>query len=100
MLTSRNDRSTNEVGPEANYYGGLHVKKHNNCYYWAIEDYCGFSWEKIPKELYKQLLIFKENQDSRHRKMHKYLKEKRRKESEIRAKKTPRTTGKWTKKDT
>lgn len=45
----------NRIGRVHNYYGGLHVKKEDNQFFWAIENWDGFHWEEIPKHLYDYL---------------------------------------------
>jgi hypothetical protein len=47
-----------DIGGIGNYYGGLSIKEEGGCFYWAIENYDGHEWEKIPKLLYDELLAF------------------------------------------
>ncbi len=44
---------TNRLG---NYYGGLSVKKEDGKFFWAIENYDGYDWVEIPRELYETLI--------------------------------------------
>ena len=46
------------IGGVSNYYGGLSVAKVEDSYFWAIENYDGFSPEEITKELYDALITF------------------------------------------
>lgn len=52
------DKNSKPVGNIGNYYGGLLYSKHNNRYYWGIEDWDGMSYEEIPKYLYDALNRF------------------------------------------
>jgi hypothetical protein len=45
-----------EMKDVGNYYGGLNVKEESGEYFWAIENYDGIDFEKIPKSLYDELL--------------------------------------------
>ena len=52
------------IGRIGNYYGGLHVKKVGDKYFWIIENYdTDFEditeWDEIPKKLYKELIKYK-----------------------------------------
>jgi hypothetical protein len=47
-----------EIGNIGNYYGGLHIKKVNDKFYWSIENYDGHDWEEIPESLYNELIKF------------------------------------------
>ena len=51
------------IGKIQNYYGGLVIKEENGEYYWAIENYNGYEWEKIPKHLYDTLIKYEINED-------------------------------------
>ena len=55
-LWQSNQTAIGEVG---NYYGGLSVVENNGAYFWAIENYDGWTPEEITKELYDALLTFK-----------------------------------------
>jgi len=39
-----------------NYYGGLAVKSEDDKSFWAIENYDGYDWVEIPRELYDSLI--------------------------------------------
>lgn len=47
-----------QIGTIDNYYGGLHVKREKNLFYWAIENYNGYRWEEIPEYLFQALFRF------------------------------------------
>jgi hypothetical protein len=47
-----------EIGEVGNYYGGLSVMENDGAYFWAIENYDGWTPEEITKELYDALLTF------------------------------------------
>lgn len=47
-----------DVGDIGNYYGGLSVVESDGSYFWAIENYDGWSPEEITKELYDSLIKF------------------------------------------
>jgi hypothetical protein len=57
MKTEDLERGT-QIGEIENYYGGLHIKKENDKFWWAIENYTGFNWEEIPEYLYNALMRF------------------------------------------
>ena len=50
-----------DIGEIGNYYGCLQVKEEGGEYFWAIENWDGHYWEKIPKALYDELLRFEES---------------------------------------
>jgi hypothetical protein len=41
-----------------NYYGTLTLKKESGKYYWAIQDWDGYTWQEIPTYLYEALSEF------------------------------------------
>lgn len=45
-----------EIGNVGNYYGGLHVKKDGDVYFWSVEDWDGHSWHPISKRLFETLI--------------------------------------------
>jgi len=47
------------VGDIGNYYGGLWISHDDNNFYWSIENYSGYHWQRIPKTLYAKLKSFK-----------------------------------------
>ena len=51
------------IGNIGNYYGGLHIAKDDDKFYWLIENYdTDFSdrseFEEIPESLYNELIKF------------------------------------------
>ena len=46
-----------KIGTINSYYGFLYVKKEDG-YFWGIENWDGIYWERIPKELYDNLVSF------------------------------------------
>lgn len=52
------NKETMRIGEIGNYYGGLHVKKEEDKYYWGIEDWDGTHWKEITKKLYDSLVKF------------------------------------------
>lgn len=56
-------KTQTEIGPIGNYYGGLHLMKQDNKYYWVIENYDTDmddveEWHEIPKYLYDALIQY------------------------------------------
>lgn len=62
MIEQEDLKEATKIGKINNYYGGLYVAELNGKYYWSIENYSGFIWEKISEKLYKALL--KHNKDT------------------------------------
>ena len=52
-------KSSIRIGEIGNYYGGLHVSKYEDKFYWCIENHSGFHWEEIPKGLFEVLSKYK-----------------------------------------
>lgn len=52
-------KNAKPIGNIGNYLGGLSVSFNDGRYYWAIENYDGFSPQEISRELYDALLTFK-----------------------------------------
>ena len=49
------------IGNIGNYYGDLSVKKEDGKFYWSIEDWNGYSWEEITKDLFDSLNNFNDD---------------------------------------
>ena len=55
-----------QIGFIGNYYGGLHIKKHEGKFYWIIQNWdTDFDnigeYQEIPESLYTSLLNFEKN---------------------------------------
>lgn len=54
-MSDSNNNTIKQIGKIGSYYGGLYVKEDESKFYWAIENYDGWDWEEISKELYELL---------------------------------------------
>jgi hypothetical protein len=58
------DGNQTEIGDVGNCEGGVSVMENDGAYFWAIENYDGWTPEEITKDLYDALLTFNTNQEN------------------------------------